>query len=637
MFDWLIYPALMATTPCFYAAVGLPFAAILARHSRVLLCLAPIFGMSILAIVGSWYSLLEQPMNRPALLVAAVILGVTGLTMLLRNVRFVAHRLGRSISDVVTVRAAARVFGVVATPWFIAIAALTIFVLPIITTELLAGGFVTSFTSANNDLASYILQATNLQQAGFGPTEMIRDVDLPMVGSVGDLARFDHTGASALLASTAVFWGMPVWKSATVTVLSVSAAVFPAAYVMAYQVLRVRLRWCLVAACAGSVTIYFWYLVSQGFFAQITAVMLLLTQLALVVWMARKRCIWVAVALLPIPMAAAWYCSPEQELITIPLLVLGLLVGLIQGRQAYPSRNEGRFAWDYGRLIGWLALSVIVSLLLAVPRIKGAIDVVASVGKGDIAGWPMTFAGSLSALLGVEAASSPTDPNVQLEKLTYADALSAIAFVGLIAWIVATAARRRDGVTARVGLIVFPMVLLVAYGSLRWGTTAYQTWKLAFTLSFALLTLLYATWIALTRTMIARRLVGCTLLLLVFLSLINGQRMWEFNLSSSLVARSRMISPELVQLLQSPFMQRQEGANMKLNGYFETMVAPVVYDRRAALSGRYYFDDGFPDGQGFPFACTVLSRDLPRPESLSDARVVKRTRNYVVLGTGDCR
>ena len=73
MFDWLIYPALIAAVTVLYGLIGLPYAALLARYSKVLLCLAPIFGLSVLAIAGSWYSLLERPMSRlPLLLVVAL-------------------------------------------------------------------------------------------------------------------------------------------------------------------------------------------------------------------------------------------------------------------------------------------------------------------------------------------------------------------------------------------------------------------------------------------------------------------------------------------------------------------------------------------------------------------------------------
>lgn len=636
MFDWLVYPALIIGIVIFYGLVGLPFAAVLARRSRVLLCLAPVFGLSILAIAGSWFSLLERPMNRSALVLVTAALTAGGLAILLRDYR---QRLtlnpGRSAREQGTV--ISRLAAIVIAPWVIGLVAVTIFIMPIITMGLLEGGFVTSFTSLNNDLASYILLATNLQEAGFGPTELLVDQDLPGLGSLGDLARYDHTGATSLLASTSLMFGLPVWKIASVTVLVVTVSVTPAAYVFAYQILRIRLRWCLVAACVGSLTIYLWYITAQFFFAQIIAIVLVLGQMALFSRAARVHRFWPAAALAPVIIAAGWFCSPEVELISIPLICAVALVGLLQRPDVNLRGWTLRFVRSYCALLVWVAVAVAASLVLAIPRIKGAIEVLSSVGKDNIAGWTLNLFGSGAALVGIDGRSDPADPNIQLQGVTGVDWISWLLIVLLLVGLVTLSIARKDR-RAGIGLLLIAALLLLGgYGVVRWGGSGYQTWKLLVTLSFATLTLIAATWLRLLRTGGARQFVLAALMTAVGMSIVNGQHAWDPNLSSPTAMRSRIINPELVALLRSPFLQRQEGANMRLQGMFETMAAPAVYDRSAEMSGPHYFGSDNPDGQGYPFPCTVMSKGVEKSPQLVGTRVVRQTENYVVLGTKDCK
>lgn len=637
MGNWLIYPFTLTVSVTFFALVGLPIAAILARKSRILLCLAPIFGMSILAIAGSWYSLLERPMNRPTLVTTAIVLGLVGLVLLWRDYQRTSSLAHPDRPSSESRARAIKLLGVVLAPWGIGIVVLTFFILPIITMDLLAGGFLTSFTSENNDLGSYILQATNLQQAGFGPTEILKEVAVEEVGSIGDLARFDHTGASALMAANAVFLGMPVWKTATITVLAVSTALLPGSYLLAHQVLRIRLRWSMVAAAVGTLTVFFWYLVVQGFYAQIISISLMLAQLAVVVWAARTQQRWVMVGALPILIAACWYCSPEQELVFVPLLGIGALVGLASKSKGSIQLRSRKFLVLCGTTAIWLGIGLLVSLAVAAPRIKGALGVLATVGKDEIAGWPLTIGGSGAALMGINDIRETSGPSGYVEFMTTLDLVYWILLTVLIAWLIVTAIYRRDRPIALAFVLVIPMALIVAFGGFHWGPNAYQTWKLAMTLSFAILTLIGAMWLAATKSLVAKAVVTGVLLAIVGLSVVLSHRLWDFNLQTAATQRARVINPELVGLLRSPFLQRQEGINIRLDTNFQTMAAPAVYDKQAEMSAGNYFDGALLDGKGFPFACTVMIKDRPRPPELANTQIVKRTKNYIVLGTTECK
>jgi len=631
-----VYPFLLLGVVAFYCALGLPVAALLARRSLYFLSFSPIFGFALLSIAGSWYALLEVQMNRAALIVTVVAALLVGVWILRMDGSFGVAESGARTAKA-TVGAQIRGYLLAFMPVIIGILGLTFFVMPMITSELLESGFVTSFTSDNNDLASYILQATNVAQAGFGPTEILVDPDLIGFGSLGDVARYDHTGASALLASTSVMFGLPVWKVATVSVLAAASCLVPAVVVFVRQVSGLRLRWCLIAGTVATFTVYFWYMTSQGFYAQLLAACLVVAELALFTWAGRGGDRIVFVAASAVLIAAGWFISPEVQLLALVLLPLVALAGLLQHGDDHKPTYKSWFIKPYLALIGWMAAAVVASLVLAVPRIKGAIEVLTSVSGQTSAGWPLNLGGSGASLLGIEGRVPGGDPNAQLTLVTGADVLAWLLLFVLLALLVVVTVKRKDGRAAMALVILAAIVGLIGVGIVRWGPTGYQTWKLIITLSAPAIALICGVCFLVAKTTQIRQAVAAVMLLLVGVSLANGQAIWTKNLASNDVARSRMMSPELVGLLRSPFLQQQQGLNVHLSPYFETMVAPAVYDKAAALSAPHYFSEPSDNGRGFPFPCTVMASAAPRPPQLAGTKVVKRTANYIVLGTAQCR
>lgn len=636
MLSWLVYPLLLLGVVAFYCALGLPMAALLARRSSIFISFAPIFGFALLSIAGSWYALLEVKMNRLALVFSVAVALLVGIWILLMDGRSRVTESGVRTNKGPDARQI-RGYLVALAPVLVGIAGLTFFVIPMVTSELLQSGFVTSFTSDNNDLASYILQATNVAQAGFGPTELLADPDFIEFGSLGDLARYDHTGASALLASTSVMFGLPVWKVATVSVLAAGSCLIPAVAVFVREVCGLRLRWCLLAGTVAAFTVYFWYMTSQGFYAQLLAACLVVAELALFTWAGRggDRIIFVAASAVLI--AAGWFISPEVQLLALVLLPLVALAGLLQSDHERMLARKSWFIKPYSVLIGWMALAVAASLVLAVPRIKGAIEVLTSVSGQTSAGWPLNLGGSGASLLGLDGRVPFGDPNAQLTLVTGADVLAWLLLFGLLVVLVALTVKRKDGRAAMALVILAAIAGLVAVGIVRWGPTGYQTWKLIVTMSVPAIALICGVCFLIAKTTPVRQAVAAVMLVLVGVSLANGQAIWIKNLSSNEVGRSRMMSPELVGLLRSPFLQRQQGLNVHLSPYFETMVAPAVYDKTAALSAPHYFSETSDNGRGFPFPCTVMASGAPRPAELASTKVVKRTQNYIVVGTEQCR
>lgn len=636
MNGWLVYPALLSAVVAFWAAVGLPFAALLAGRSKVFLTLAPVFGLCVLAVTGSWYSLLQVSMSRILILILALGLGVLGGWIAWRQLLARDGKVAGSEGTQAHALPKRRLAAVTAVPWLVGVIGMTIFVIPIITSTLLAGGFLTSFTSTNVDLASYILQGTNLQQAGFGPTDVLLDPDFPEFGSLGDIARFDHTGASALMATTAVAFGLPVWQMATVVLFAVGVCVVPSAFAFVYHVTRIQLRWSLIAAAAGTFTTYFWFIQAQGYFPQVSLIAILMAQLAVFTWAARADERALAIFAGGLLITAGWYISPEVELIAVALVGVAAVVGLLQRRPGFRADRQ-RFVRDLGVWILVVGAAVGLSLVAAIPRIKGAIDVVKSTTADAVAGYEVDLFGSVSVLLGIDGRAPDEKPLTQLVAQTGVDGLAWLLVMIAVMVLVGLTIIRRD---RRAGIsFIFVMVFtaIAVVGVIKWGPTAYQAWKLVVTLSVPLITLLAGIAFAVARTRDARQLIAAPLLVIVGLSLANGQDGWKKNLQSPENLRTFMISPELVGLLESPFMQRQEGANIRLATVFETMAAPAIYNRPSEMSTRTYFNVNEPDGQGFPFACTVIEKSLTRPAQLANTTVVKETPNYVVLGTPECR
>ena len=636
MNGWLVYPALLTATIFFWAVVGLPFAVPLARRSKVFLSLAPIFGFCLLAVAGSWYSLLQIPMNRALLLIVALGLGVYGAWLGWRQLRKGQSEGAAEADPELRSKSVGRVVAVATVPWLVGVLGLTVFVIPIVTSALLAGGFLTSFTSTNVDLASYILQGTNLQQAGFGPTDFLVDPDFPQFGSLGDIARFDHTGASALMATTAVAFGLPVWQMATVVLLAVGVCVIPAAFVFAYRVVRIRLRWCMIAATVGTFTTYFWFIQAQGYFPQVALIAILMAQLAVFIWASRVNARSHAIVAGGLLITAGWYISPEVELIAVALIAVAVLAGLLQRPQATRSGLK-----DVVRaLLSWALVviaAVVVSLVVAIPRIKGAIDVVASTTADAVAGYELNLFGSMSVLLGIDGRAPDEKPLTQIVAQNGTDGLAWLVVMAAVLTLVGLTIIRRDRRAALAFILVAVFAAVAVVGTAKWGPTSYQAWKLIITLSVPTIVLLVGIAFAVARTLAGRQVVAATLLVILGLSLANGQDAWKKNLQSPDALRTYMVSPELVGLLESPFMQRQQGANFRLATVFETMSAPAVYNRPSEMSTPTYFDVNDVDGQGFPFACTVIERSLTKPVRLANTTVVKETPNYLVLGTPDCR
>lgn len=602
---WVKYPLAAIVVTVFLAMLGL-IPMLWARRSLPEwgTLLTPLLGMAWLSVGLSWYAHLHWPLRTWALWLLAIACLTVVATRIYR--RHSKAEIRALLSDR---RELARAAWDSSGPWLAGIAVIALCMVPIFEAQPGSSGFLTTFTLANNDVGTYVAEATNLARSGFGNA----GVFFAYNPGTGDrfAASYDHTATQVYLAAVSSVLGGSAWKTAQVALLVEFAGVFAAATMLARALLGRRPTASLVVAGVAAGNVLVLYLAGHFFAAQLLCLAMSIAQLALVIG-ARDRLteprIVVTLATLG---AACALSSPEQQVITLALLAVVLVASCVYR----PGTNLRRALTQ--SLLG-LAAATALSLLLVIPFINDLRTRVQVVSQHGVYGWVLDLHDAPLTMLGY--------PERLGEPATGLGTATIIILAVLLAVSLALAIRRGNTQGVAAGIVLAILGAAMTIGSLHYGFSGYQSWKLIMTLSvpalvagFVLLASVYDT-----------RMVLTVAVAVAALNLAAGARQWSDAVDAQGI-RPHSVTNDLATFLRSTEVQRQDAINVDLPQRFSTMIAPAVFDKVAALSSVSSWSLSKPGPR--PYACTLVDANSYNPDL---GPVVYAKHGYLLVATPRC-
>lgn len=612
---WLKYPAATSALIAVFAILGAPTFMLLRRRMPAwAVVLTPMFGIAWAVFLVSWYAKLGVAL--PTWLTrSAVVIALAGTLAWTWRTGALAAARERVRTDV---RGAARAAWAVALPWVVGLAAVTAFMVPVITSPFATPGFLTSYTFSNADIGAYIAQATNLQMAGFDNAELFYGWNAGSDPSTFS-ADQDHTGANALLATSASILGTDVWKIAQIVLMLMCAALVAAAVTLVRWFMPTRPRVALAIGTLASTTFMVWYLAGNYFLAQVAVLGLIMGQLSMVLALRERPFDWRLLGGLTLLVSATWLTSPELQ--TIFFLMAGGLI-LAEFVASLLDRTSGAVG-QLVRSSASVAIAVVAAGVSVWPFMEATIARSRRVYdyQGGV-GWALDMHNNVLIFLGYpDAIGSRSDLG------TIALAAAGIAFLAAAVWVLV----RRD----RTGMIAAVFCLVLAggaiFGASRWGWTGYQGWKLVLTLAVPFVAF---AGILLTRVFDDDRrrqtlVVACAALVAV--NVLAGARMWDSIRGSEQAMRYSTLSSDLATFLDDPRVQAQKRLNIYIPSLFGTMIAPAMYEQKAAMSSPSYYTNA-QAGES-PYACSLVDNTLYKKRM---GKVVYANHGYLLVATPKC-
>lgn len=612
---WLKYPAATLALVVVFAILGAPFYVLMRRRLPAwAIVLTPMLGIAWAIFLVSWYARLG--IELPTWLTRGFVM-LTLAGMLVWGWRTGALAAARD-SVRADWRASMRAVWAVTLPWVVGIAAVTAFMLPVLTSPFATPGFLTSFTFGNADIGAYIAQATNLQRAGFDNANLFYGWNAGSDPSTFS-ADQDHTGANSLLATSASVLGTDVWKIAQLVLMLMCAGLVAAAITLVRWFMPTRPRVAVAVGTLASTTFMVWYLAGNYFLAQVAVLGLIMSQLSLVLALRERPFDWRVLTGLTLLVAATWVTSPELQ--TIFFLLAGAVI-LAELAASLLTRTSGAIG-QFVRSSASVAIAVVAAAISVWPFMEATIARSQRVYdyQGGV-GWPLDMHNNVLIFLGY-----PDTIGSRSDLGTVALLAAGLAFLAAVGYVLV----RRD----RVGVIAaaFCLVLVggMIFGASRWGWTGYQGWKLLMTLAVPFLAFVG---ILLTRVFDDDRrryalVVG--LAMIVAVNVLVGARMWDSIRGTEERMRYATLSSDLATFLDDPRVQAQKRLNIYIPSLFGTMIAPAMYEQKAAMSSPSYYTNA-QAGES-PYACSLVDNSLYKKRM---GKVVYANHGYLLVATPKC-
>jgi hypothetical protein len=615
---WVKYPIAVACVIVYLTIVGLPYVFASTRKlPSYFLILTPNLGMATVITAASLYGFVGSAVSPLLVYAFAFVFAALAALLLVRNgsVKWDRQSLRQSL------RAAG---GSVAWPWTLGIALVTIFMYPAIS---LGHGYMTTFVTSNNDVGSYLAEATNFAVSGFRNAGYWFGWDGGSDASTL-AAKTDHTGVSAILAAIAALFGQPVWKVGTVTMMVAGSSLVAGTVAYCRSICELTDRTSLVIGAFASSSLVVWYMASNYFLAQVICVSLLLGQLTLVNLACDHEWDWRIVVSLGLLAAATILASPEFQTVAVALAVATMsikaLVDALAGNpKAEVARKLGGGFVRYGLSMG-LAIALVFPFLSGLfGRVQRISDV------NGVVGWSLDPSNLPATLFGVPDSFAVSSTGIS-------NLLYVLCGVAVVAGIVRGYRKsNRKMLAAAIMTVVFFAACGVA--GHRWGWATYQSWKLIFALTVPIL----VTIVALGLKLLPKSWREATLAIMIAIIGINlggGEANWTPTRVETRGMLVNSLSSELTEFLESPEVQRQTGINFYMPSMWQTLAVPGVYGGKGAMSSPSYISSAKPGPK--PYSCSLFERSLYHPAKGPRAKkdhVVAGTANYVLVATPSCR
>ena len=557
--------------------------------STEILLLSPVLGMSTFALLSLFFAAYEFGLNTKLMWVI--------ITLIVTSALMRQKWLGGSIEFSRTENSPLNITFFVLCAAIVGLAPY----LQLFINSRFPSGFGTSASWTNNDLGAYIQMATNIVKSGH------KDARLIDGWNAGLQASFDHPAAQSVYASLSRILYRQPFQMGIVVMATTLSSLLLSSIVVVRKLTRGALSIALMSSVAFVViNPAIVAATANFFFAQILAVTFTMGVFAYALVLVGEEHTIGAYLPLTILSIAVVFSSIEITVVMVPLVLLFSLMTV-------PRRvlTQRVLTISAAHLI-----SVAVATVLFFEIVKSQINVVRRTTIGGVAGWTSNYT-SITALMGM----APTQLGGP-----YSQGVRALDFlvIGSFLFVVIRLIKNRCiNLPALISLIF--LVLLLATALAKWGETGYQTWKLISTVFPFFGILIWSingsresTAHFGTRGVLSLLIIGATLSWSGFI--------WKDAQLSS------FINPDVAEVALSASAQRQDGINILLSPFFETMAVSAITGVRSNLASPTY---QFSSGQSLTYGCTITTED--RVSSIINAGpVIHKRGNYVLVGSPKC-
>ncbi len=483
---------------------------------------------------------------------------------------------------------------------------------------------LTSVTSGNNDLGSYIIQSANLTQNGFGPKSLIANT------SLGAWSHFDHTGIMLVLAFLSKILGLKTFNMA-------GCLVFIAFFGVTFMVKEILSEYRLKNIGTFSVIAfslcspYFLYLVINGFVAHLFGILEI--GVALIVTRCERNQLK-RIALFFVIFVAQWFTSPEYVVISCVVIIAFSCLELFSNtvkKSPEISNNENttNSPWprhlisEIFKLVRLRLLSIVVGLGLSVVALgtfrSAFLNAISVVQRQDIAGWTVDVFNFFSWISIRDIGTDPISPfNVGMILL----------FSLFIVQIYIRSLIRNSTMQLEAISIVITLEVLTILSVLRWGQGAYQTWKIAITFSVFVIPFLFGPFLV-KQNMLKNLLIFFLIAISIFNISQVSKKSWLAYTGNELTFEGRYIGRPVVELVQNLSSESSRIFVDTSSMYMNMVIPSILKNGSSSILGLNYFgvvDSQLPDNKD----CLIV--DSGTRIKYTNLSISKISGVYLLLG-----
>jgi hypothetical protein len=462
---------------------------------------------------------------------------------------------------------------------------------------------LTSVSKFNADLGMYLQMSSNLISHGFSDNGKV------VGANVGALARFDHPGAQAALAGKSQLLGLLPHQMGIVSVSCLLVLLGLCVHQILSHGEKLRNRslyligtWAILSPLVVEMSIQFFY-------AQLLSVVIMMGLLCLCqrVFCHRELTYFPFVLLLGV---SGFVTSPEVAVMLSAILFLPL---------CYVGFSNGLFIFRIQQRAQLVKSMFLISSLFIItyPFIVEEIQVLVRTTESGIAGWPAKALNPIGWF--------GLSPGTYLSTVTDLEAMLGIfiiaGLVGLMIWLLIS--QQKDLDTKLLTSIFLISLVVLGIMALIYGSSAYQTWKTAISITPLLI-------IGLMSALFSHQRLKNGAVLLA--ALVVGGCLASTSMNWIGITQQNFVNQDLISITQSPEYRRISQIDVDLGPKVETMtVISLLRGEVNLVSPSYFSYEGSPRR----FACLLTWRGKAEELGWMNMLVVQRGE-YVIVGDNSC-
>ena len=485
---------------------------------------------------------------------------------------------------------------------------------------------LTTVTSGNNDLGSYILQSGNLAVNGFTPTSLIANSPL------GTWAHFDHSGIMMCIAFLARLFSLQTFQITLIFLFSLIIA-------LAFMLLKLT-DYLSIPSPKNYVIIFFTlstpylsYIIVNGFIAQLVGILELGFFLGVSVKIDRH---FLRSAIMTLVFIFEWFTSPEFTLITFGLCAATYVsteiinyTSRITNVKSNPKfRRNLRLNYDnllfnsskhVGVKLFTLVTSFVVSMICLGSFRQQLIHALFAVSHKGVAGWNLNVVDPLS-WFSIHALGSAAPPLLFIFFILF------LTFYPIMRDQLRFLPKRNPQAT-ELGLY-FSLNVITLIGFTHFGFNTYQTWKLTISLSVFFIPLAIFAF-SKNKKPISKLLISLLMLSTIANITIFSSKIWNSYPKNSMIFDERYVSDSLVKII-SRAPKSATVIGIDTSSMFTNMILPTLLTRNSTpIIGPNYFG---PAPLEFERGASCLLLDQESIKKYPNLPLQQSERYYFLVG-----